>query len=570
MHEQGGVPVTAALAPAAGPGAGTVQRTVRHLVVYTLLFVLVSIAASGAAALLGRLFGIGSEFVAGDVAGLAQGFAFFLIGGPLAAVLWWSVWRRLAEPAERSSLAWGLYVAAMYVVSMIISTTSLLATLSELIAGRTAGWAMTIGGALAWGFVWFWHRWMWRHAGKGPLRLAQVPAVAGTVYGLVIGTGGTVTALAALFDSAVDSLTGTTAVGKPWWVFALQALAWAVAGILLWQRHWIHEGGKRLRSRLADVALVVAGVLGASVLAVTGWGTLLFIILRLAFDRSEPVGDLLEPLGFALAAAAVGTVVWLYHSSVAAGRAEATREGSRLVVCGVALAAVATGIGVVVNSLLALAGTTLAGTDPRTLLLGGISALLVGGPLWWRSWQPGKPGRATAAPAEPAGRRVYLITVFGVSAVVALVTLLVIGYRVFELLLDGTTPGSLVDRIRAPFGLLAATGLVAGYHFSVWRHERPAVPSRTPSRSLPIGHIVLVAAGDPEPWRRAAEEVTGARVTVWTRAGSPEVPVAGGEGPGQEESEVARLERALVDIQAERVLVIAGHGSRLEVIALAD
>lgn len=562
--------MTAALAPAPGPSAGTVQQTVRRLVVYTLLFVLVSIAASGAGALLGRLLGIGSEFVAGDVAGLAQGFAFFFIGGPLAAILWWSVWRRLGEPAERASLAWGLYVAAMYVVSMVIFTTSLLAALSELIAGRTAGWGMTIGGALVWGAVWAWHRWMWRHPGKGPLRLTPVPAVAGTVYGLVIGTGGTVTALAALFDSAVDSLTGTTAVGKPWWVFALQALAWAIAGILLWLWHWFREGGRRLHARLADVALVVAGVLGASVLAVTGWGTLLFIILRLAFDRSEPVAELLEPLGFALAAGAVGTVVWLYHSSVAAGRTEGTREGARLVVCGVALAAAATGIGVIVNSVLALAGNTLAGTDPRTLLLGGISALAVGGPLWWRSWQPGKPGRATAGAAEPAGRRVYLITVFGVSAVVALVTLLVIGYRVFELLLDGTTPGSLVDRIRAPFGLLAATGLVAGYHFSVWRHERPAVPSRTPGRSRPIGHIVLVAAGDPEPWRRAAEEVTGARVTVWTRAGSPEVPGAGGDGQDREESEGERLERALADILADRVLVIAGPGSRLEVIALAD
>lgn len=562
--------MTAALAPAPGSGAGTVQQTVRRLVVYTLLFVLVSIAASGAGALLGRLLGIGSEFVAGDVAGLAQGFAFFLIGGPLAAILWWSVWRRLGEPAERASLAWGLYVAAMYVVSMVIFTTSLLAALSELIAGRTAGWGMTIGGALVWGAVWVWHRWMWRHPGKGPLRLTPVPAVAGTVYGLVIGTGGTVTALAALFDSAVDSLTGTTAVGKPWWVFALQALVWAIAGILLWLWHWFREGGRRLHSRLADVALVVAGVLGASVLAVTGWGTLLFIILRLAFDRSEPVAELLEPLGFALAAGAVGTVVWLYHSSVAAGRTEGTREGARLVVCGVALAAAATGIGVIVNSVLAIAGNTLAGTDPRTLLLGGISALAVGGPLWWRSWQPGKPGRASDTAAEPAGRRVYLITVFGVSAVVALVTLLVIGYRVFELLLDGTTPGSLVDRIRAPFGLLAATGLVAGYHFSVWRHERPAVPSRTPGRPRPIGHIVLVAAGDPEPWRRAAEEVTGARVTVWTRAGSPEVPAAGSEAQDREESEAERLERALADILADRVLVIAGPGSRLEVIALAD
>ena len=93
------------------------------------------------------------------------------------------------------------------------------------------------------------------------------------------------------------------------------------------------------------------------------------------------------------------------------------------------------------------------------LLLGGISSLLVGGPVWWLAWKPRN--QPQAAEAIPPGRRVYLIAFFGVSAVVALITLLVIGYRVFEFLLGDVTGGSLLDRIRAPFGLLVAAALAA-------------------------------------------------------------------------------------------------------------
>ena len=61
----------------------------------------------------------------------------------------------------------------------------------------------------------------------------------------------------------------------------------------------------------------------------------------------------------------------------------------------------------------------------------------------------------------------YLIAVFGISAVVALIALLFVGYRLFEFGLDPTTGESLIDRVRAPLGVLIATALVFGYHFAV-------------------------------------------------------------------------------------------------------
>jgi hypothetical protein len=104
---------------------------VRRLVVFGLLFVLVLIGASGVAGLLERLFTLGTALAGSDVGGLARSLAFGLVGGCMAAVLWWLVWRRQGEETERSSIAW----------------------------------------------------WMWLHRGKGPRRLDNVPALAGSMLG---------------------------------------------------------------------------------------------------------------------------------------------------------------------------------------------------------------------------------------------------------------------------------------------------------------------------------------------------------------------------------------------------
>jgi hypothetical protein len=309
--------------------------------------------------------------------------------------------------------------------------------------------------------------------------------------------------------------------------------------------------------------------------------TVLFVLLRLAFHRTDPPGRLVEPLGVAVAAAAIGSLVWLYHAALARQRSGAMRQARRLLASGAALVAAASGIGVIVNAALGLAETTLAGAGTRTLLLGGISALAVGGPLWWKVWDPlHTRGSEPSEPRRPeAGRRIYLVVVFGISAVVALITLLVIGYQAFEYLLDTSGRVSLIGRVRAPLGLLAATALVAGYHFSTWQRDRdvrpreqpqpevvhpadqPGHPAGGPALDRGIRHVILVTGVDPAPWIRAISEATGAEVTVWRRADIGGTPVAPPD-PGP-------LVRALEEAGGEYVLVVVGRNARIDVIPLA-
>ena len=509
----------------ADSAVGGAQRTVRRLITYLLLFALVVIAAVGLSGLLGRLLVADTVLATADVAGLARSLAFALIGGPLAALLWWVVWRRLDDETERASIGWGLYVTARLRALPGAGDEQPaqhgghadrrpVAAVAA-VPGRP-GWCGPPSGSGTGGCGGI--------PASGRVDIADAPTVLSSYIGLVIGVSGAVSALSILLDAALRGALAAAMVGKPWWVSALQSLVWAVGGGLVWWWHWKHDGGRRLRGDLASVGLIAVGVLGAGVLTLGGAGVTVFVLLRLAFDRTEPMNQLLEPLAPAIAAAAIGSLVWVYHRGLARESSEAIRQGSRLVTSGVALVAAASGIGVIVNAALAMAATPLAGSGARTLLLGGISSLLVGGLVWWLTWKPLE--RSSAATPGPAGgsgnwqnaRRIYLIVVFGLSAVVAVITLLVIGYRMFEYFLGDISGGSVVDRIRAPLGLLVATGLVAGYHFAVWRHERAVLAAAQPARKRTIGHVVLVTGTDAAPLHRAIEDATGAGVTVWRRA----------------------------------------------------
>lgn len=535
---------------------GTAQRTVRRLIVFTLLAVLVTITAVGVAGLLERVLDVTAPLAGTDVAGLALSLAFTLVGGPLAAVLWWSVWRRMTDESERSSLAWGLYLTAMYTVALIVATSALLGAAGGLVVGRWLPAEFAAG--ITWALVWAWNRWMLRHRRRSPARLAAVPIVIGGAYGLVLALVGAVGAIGAVLDAAIRGVGVVTLAGAPWWQVPLDASFSLIVGGAIWYLHWFRDGARHVATAFADVVLVVVGVTFTAVVMIGGAGAVVFVAMRLLFDPSEPADLVLEPLGTAIAAAAVGALAWVYHRPVVMARSERTRGAQRLVMSAIGLVATATGIGVILNAALAALVSPIAASATRVLLLGGLSALVVGGPTWWVSWRPTRSAEPDEA-ADP-GRRVYLVVVFGVSAIVAIVALLVVGYRLFEFALDPTTVGSLVDRVRAPLGLLVATALVFGYHFAVWRRDRDAIAANGPAPGRRIGRIILVVSGDRSALEQPLARATGARITVWHRAGA-----APGPGP-----DAAALVAALDGVAARRVLVVTGHGDRIDVVPLAN
>jgi hypothetical protein len=539
--------------PAAPVSVGRAQSVVRRIIVFVILFALVTIAATGLSGLIGRVIGA-SQVIFADDTELALFLAFSLVGAPLAAVLWWWERRRLVkDPAERASVVWALYLITMSFVALVSATTALASTATAGIDGEWNPRALSTG--LVWAGVWVWHRHMRRSAVTAPTRLADVPDLLGAVFGLAVAAAGAVTAIALVISQALGALSLILVSSQPWGIAALQALAWCVIGALVWWWHWFRERAKNAAGTFAGVMLVVVvgAAAGATLFAI---GTVLFVILRAMFD-DDPLMVVLSALDVAIAAGLIGAIVWAYYAHVLAGRSEKTRGAARLVVSAIALIGAASGFGVVVNALLATFGDRLVDDDPRTLLLGGISALIVGAPVWWLAWRPARPVTAEEA-ADPA-RRVYLVAVFGASAIVAIITLLIIGFRLFEFGLEAGGSDGLIERVRAPLGLLAATAVVFGYHFAIWRRDRGL--ASTIARRQTIGKVVLVGAGDVTALAEAIRAETGAAVSLWSVAQG--VPgVVAGDAP-------AVLE-LLTATSAPRVLVIARDTGGVRVIPLAD
>jgi hypothetical protein len=218
-------------------------------------------------------------------------------------------------------------------------------------------------------------------------------------------------------------------------------------------------------------------------------------------------------------------------------------------------------VGIVVNSILAAVATPLVETNARSLLFGGISALAVGGVSWWLVWKP--TAQVPSVREAESGRRIYLIAVFGLSAIVAIVTVLVIGVRIFEVTLEPVSGGSLLERMRTELGLLIATGLVAGYHFTLWRRDRALRPNE-PTRPQTIAQVTLVAGFDAERLAGLITDATGAKVTLLLRAdfatetGATDTPEVTAE----------QIATACDGVTAVRALIIIGPRASIEVIPL--
>ena len=526
--------------------------TVRRLILYILLFTLVAIAASGASQLLGLILTPVSETDSGRTTGLALALAFLLIAGPLTIVLWRMLSKRLLDPAENSAPAWGLYMAAICLTSLIVASTALFSLLGNVVLGLTEGWQSKLSTALIWAAVWWWQVRIIQDTRRTPRSLPNLPGVLSSWYGLALAALATLTALSALFLSAMTLLVPSASIGTLWWREVFSQLPWILGSLLLWWWHWIQQRVIKVRGGFSDVAYILMGILAAGAMMLGGTGYLLYLVIRLLWHQRT--AQLLQPIPLALAAALVGAIIVSYCWSALSQRSAETKNAARLVVSGLGLAAGASGLGVCVNALLAALVRPLAGDRGGDLLLAGILWLLVGAGLWVWAWQPG-------TKSDPRDRRVYLVVVFGLSAVVALVALLIIGFKVFTFLLESNGVFSgLVDSIRAPFGLLVATALVSIYHFVIWRSDREHLEAAGSSTSKVLAEIVLVSGGDTQQLRTVLAKATGAKVQLLPRAG---------EGFSATSEELQAAIDSIPEGSRRIMLLVQGPGS-IQVIELAS
>lgn len=535
-----------------GPASGA--RGVRRFFQYLLLFALIVVAAIGATDLLGRLLG------SGDAGGetLARTLAFTIVGVPLAALLgWWTVRSHREDPAESEAPGFAAYLTLTALTALVVTMVGLQTLISRALLGRFD--AGSLATALVWGALWLLH---WTLA----RRILKERGWPHLLLGSIVGLGTSVVAVALLAGASLEILfleggdqfvvgTGRQLAGYG---------ATLTVGVLAWARYWLTAAAHLPRTTAWLAYVLPVGVGGGLLLALGAGSVLLWhVLVWILGDPFGPsAGEHFENAPLALSFALAGLVAWWYHRSVIAEAREERTEARRVheyIVSAIGLLAAASGVGMVIVAAIEsfTPGLDL-GTSTVNTLLGAITILLVGVPVWWWFWS--RIGRARQE--DPAGevasptRRTYLVALFGIAGVAAVIALLVAVFILFQDVLAGQGSSETFRAMRYAIGVLVATAAVSAYHGAVYREDREiALPAE------PIGPRSVLLVGAPSPGLEdRVRRATGARVELLIRSGDA-------APPWSEETLLATLaehpgEDLLVLADADVLRVITVHGRR--------
>ncbi|MGB5951998.1 MAG: DUF5671 domain-containing protein [Ornithinimicrobium sp.] len=450
---------------------------VRRFFQYALLFALLAVAAAGLVGLLTPLLERSTTLV-DRPAELARSITFTVIGVPVAVGLGVWTWRRIVrDPDEVRSLGWAAYLTLASLTALVTSMGALFAVL-EWAAGVQDYSASALATLLVWGPLWAVHWWIGRR--QSPFGSLQLLILAGSLIGLLTAATGVAGVLATSLNSLLG-LTGEAMVVIGPDLVRVAAVQLIVGGAVWWV-YWLGAGVGSQRNPLWSiyVLLISAGGLLTALgfLSSAGYQVLVWLVGDPASGDAVQHFVTVPPL---LAIGMVGLVLWWYHRAVLTtveipARAEPRRVYDYLM-SAVGLVAAAAGLTMILVAgieALAGAGDLLLGGGAINALLAALTLLLVGVPVWWIHWRRCQDAAKEPSRAEVASwtRRTYLLLLFGVSGVVAVVALLIGVYQVIDDALAGSLGAETLRSARFAFGLLVTTGTIAAYHWAIYRTDR--------------------------------------------------------------------------------------------------
>ena len=426
-----------------------------------------------------------------------------------------------------SGFSAGGYLVLAELISLVTAATGLSLWARSLLEGRFDIAPASV--MLVWGTVWAVHHRMERSDRR------QHGVLAGSLIGLVTVSVFGVLALTWVFERAYDAVAGAVMLVRDAGAFR-QPLVELVVGTAIWLRYWAMLGQHRERTTLWRAYVLLAGVVGGLFTALVGVWNLAYLTLDWWFGSPiGPAGPHFRELPMTLALIIVGGVVWKYHDTVMRSeRPEMRTEVDRAhdyTVAGVGLIATVGGTAAVIAAAVqALTPATVLYPSDRSEFVAAVTVLLVGAPLWWRHWTRIQRIRGADPSSEVASptRRIYLIALFGLGGVVALVSLLVLVYRALEQVLGPGVGTGTVLAIRWPLALVITVGLTAAYHRTVRRTDLLEAPDPEIRREAPpeVVRSLTLVARDSRPVAEALAEQTAVRVRYLERTDGVGRPLA--------------------------------------------
>jgi hypothetical protein len=481
-------------------GSGSAEGSgvsIRRFFQYSIMLVMLVVAAFGLIGIVDAVASSGST-VTRDTAAIARSIAFVVVGLPVYGGLATYTHRLLkSTPTESRSLGWLGYLTFALIGSLIFVMSFSIAFIGELLTDGDFE-TMSFIAMLVWGGVWLTH-WLIavRTTGESQMQLHLLAGSAAGLLTLAVGAG---VAIGAALGELYDTILSVTAVDSGVDAIARGGVLFVV-GAVVWFFYWVGHARSTTRSMLWLTYVLLFGVLGGVTTAVVGAGTLLFGVLDWFIGD---VGSTSASIHFAFipgaaAALIVGTGSWAYHRFVLGSRTEEDRtEVERVydyLLSGAGLLVAAGGLATLITVGLDALGSDPIASSGRSVSAVAITLLVVGVPLWWRHWSAIRRFRTTHPREEVSSitRRVYLFVLFGVTGLMAVISLLVLVFIVVEDLLEGDLGASTINSIAVPVSLIITAGAVAWYHFAVFREDR----SIAPHEELPaLREIVVVGSGE--------------------------------------------------------------------------
>ena len=452
---------------------------IRRFFVYLIMLAMLVLVGLGIAGLIEAVLPT-SGLITDNSAAAARSISFVVVGLPIYVGLAFYTARRLAsDPNEQRSAGWAFYLIIALIGSLIASMSLIGALLSDIAGGDGPGRGVRIH-AFVWSTVWAAH---WIVAQRyAPPRGAQIHLLLGSAIALIWAFTGAIATVTALLSTIYDEMFLSSITGASIEDLLRPATVLAM-GATVWWWYWLLHTRHSERTPLWHAYALLLGVMGGVLSAITGAGIALYSVLQWFLgDVSDSAGTHFDLLPGAFAALFVGAAVWAYHAHVVGDRKERTRgEIDRVydyLVSGAGLVVAASGIATLIaTALMAMSGRNTTATDSGDTVAVALTLLVIGVPLWWRYWSTIQKYRRADAVGELGSvtRRIYIVALFGVAAVVAVVSLIVIVFILMEDILDGTVGAETLDASAVAIALLLTAGALSWYHFAVFREDRSDV-----------------------------------------------------------------------------------------------
>jgi len=506
-------------------GTNSSEQPVRLFFQYALILGLFITFNVGLAGLLGKIIGTSSDVVA-DQSSLASNLAFVVVSGPLLA--WLLLWLKKSiarNPLDAAGFIPTFFATLAAIISLLVFLSSAIAVSYNLIEG-----APTLGYTSARAIVWGLALILVLRASNAviPKNDFRIQYFVGSLITAIAAIVGLTKVLADLFSTILSQpiFLGAQApalisTGEK----LLDGFGTLVIASALWFYYWIKNANTKTNDTMWLSYVLVAGVGGSLVLALTSLTVTIYQVLVwfVGEPTSQIAAEHFSALPVSSASAIVGLLAWWYHKSLLplhSQRSE-TQRTYEYVVSAISLIASTVGIAIIIVAIFeSFTSSIIVGDAAINTLLGAVTVILVSGPVWVRFWSRIQRFTKTSEQEELASpiRRIYLFLLFGVGGIAAIISLITVVFQIFDGILSSTFGNATLNEMRFALGILISTGIVAAYHWEIYRHEKDIEVSF----GAQTKSVLLVGPVDQD-FVTKLKQATGAHVTFWERTDATDV-----------------------------------------------